>query len=160
VNRPVHRIGACFGKEALKTHALQTFRDRWASPNHAKRLECGSVRLAEPVRFIGAFRLARDGPRFVVPMHGRNAEGAFHEPTHSRPLPGGEQAFVRVLSVPLLGGVRGGFMVPMHAKKRKGAFHKACAASQSRFGVAMHAQNARQSASTISLRSSPAQQAI
>src|SRR5437879_306706 len=31
-----------------------------------------------------------------------------------RPLPGGEQAFVRVLSVPLLGWVsRGGFMAPM-----------------------------------------------
>ena len=31
---------------------------------------------------------------------------------------------VRVLSVPLLGGVRGGFMVPMHAKKRMGALHE------------------------------------
>src|SRR5437867_9366138 len=46
----------------------------------------------------------------------------FHEPTHPRPLPGGEQASVRVLSFPLLGGVRGGFMVPMHARKRKEAF--------------------------------------
>src|SRR3989454_3393769 len=37
-----------------------------------------------------------------------------HEPTHPRPLPGGERAFVRAVSVPLLGGVRGGFMVPIH----------------------------------------------
>ena len=34
-----------------------------------------------------------------------------------QPLPGGEQAFVRVPSVPLLGGVRGGFMAPMHAQR-------------------------------------------
>ena len=63
----------------------------------AKRLEC--------VRFIGAFRPARDGQRFMVPMHGRNAEGAFHESAHPRPLPGGEQPSCRVLSVPLLGGL-------------------------------------------------------
>src|SRR5438445_6090815 len=31
------------------------------------------------------------------------------------PLQGGEQAFVRVRTVPLLGGVRGGLMIPMHA---------------------------------------------
>src|SRR3989442_15987211 len=48
----------------------------------------------------------------------------FHEPTHSQPLPRGEHAFVGVLSVPLLGGVRGGFRVPMHAKKRMGAVHE------------------------------------
>src|SRR5437867_1389756 len=48
----------------------------------------------------------------------------FHEPTHPQPLPGGEQASVRVLSVPLLGGARGGFMVPMHARKRKEALHE------------------------------------
>src|SRR5437867_11654702 len=47
-----------------------------------------------------------------------------HEPTHPRPLPGGEQASVRVLSFPLLGGVRGGFMVPMQAPKRMEAFHE------------------------------------
>src|SRR5207244_3483549 len=33
----------------------------------------------------------------------------------------GEQAFGRILSVPLLRGARGGFMVPMHAKKRMNA---------------------------------------
>src|SRR5881409_1289979 len=42
--------------------------------------------------------------RFMVPMHGRKAEGAFHEPTHPRPLPGGEPALLHVLAVPLLGG--------------------------------------------------------
>src|SRR5438045_4513289 len=62
--------------------------------------------------------------RFMVPMHGRAAEGALHEPTHPRPLPGGEQEFVWVLLVPLLGGVRGGFMVPMHAQKRMAATHE------------------------------------
>src|SRR5436309_1504955 len=46
LNRPGHRIVAWLGKAALKTHALQTLRDCWASPNHAKRLEC--------VRFFGA----------------------------------------------------------------------------------------------------------
>src|SRR6266481_7847222 len=30
---------------------------------------------------------------------------ALHEPTHPRPLPGGEQAFVCTLSVPLMGGL-------------------------------------------------------
>src|SRR5438445_6272611 len=44
--------------------------------------------------------------------------------TQARPLPGGEQTFVGVWKVPLLGGVRGGFMVPMHAKKRKRALHE------------------------------------
>src|SRR6185503_16682734 len=39
-------------KAALKTHALQTLRDWWPSPDRAKRLEC--------VRFIGAFRSALD----------------------------------------------------------------------------------------------------
>src|SRR5439155_19879684 len=49
-------------------------------------------------------------PRFMVPMHAQKRMEAFLEPTHPQPLPGGEQTFVRVLSVPLLGGVRGGFM--------------------------------------------------
>src|SRR5438552_3840530 len=44
-----------------------------------------------------------------------NRELPLHEPTHPRPLPGGERAPVRVLFAPLLGGVRGGFLVPMHA---------------------------------------------
>src|SRR5437762_11867017 len=54
--------------------------------------------------------------------------GALREPTHPRPLPGGEQALVRILSDPLLGGVRGGFMVPMRAQKRKEALHEPPAA--------------------------------
>ena len=68
MNLPGHRIAACLGKAALKTHALQTLRDCRASPNRAKRLEC--------VRFIGAFRLARDGQRFMVPMHAEKRKGA------------------------------------------------------------------------------------
>src|SRR5438034_7108601 len=55
----------------------------------------------------------------MVPMQDHKPKEALHGPTHPRPLPRGEQAFVRALSVPLLGGVRGGFMVPMRAKKRK-----------------------------------------
>ena len=43
---------------------------------------------------------------------------SIHEPT-PRPLPGGEQAFVRVLSVPSCEGlVRGAFMVPMLGQKK------------------------------------------
>src|SRR5256885_16686442 len=57
MNQLGHRIGACLGKAALKTHALQTLRDGPAYPNRAKRLEC--------VRFIGAFRPAREGPQFM-----------------------------------------------------------------------------------------------
>src|SRR5439155_20873843 len=53
-----------------------------------------------------------------------NGVGAFHEPTQPRPLPGGEQAFLRALSVPLLGGVRGGFMVPMRDGMAVAAFHE------------------------------------
>ena len=49
MNRLDHQIEVALGKAALKTHALQTLRDR--GPNRAKRLEC--------VRFIGAFGLAR-----------------------------------------------------------------------------------------------------
>src|SRR6266516_3464033 len=60
----------------------------------------------------------------MVPMHARRRKEAFHEPTHPRPDPGGERAFVRVLSVPLLGGVRGGFTVPMHGIKVVEAFHE------------------------------------
>src|SRR6266498_3312956 len=58
----------------------------------------------------------------MVPMRGIKVVVAPHEPTHPRPLPGGEQAFVCVLSVPLLGEVRGGFMVPMHAQRRNESF--------------------------------------
>src|SRR5207249_9937492 len=57
-----------------------------------------------------------------------------HEPTHPRPLPGAKQAFGRVTTVPLLGGVGGGFMVPMHARKRKEAFHEPAAVPPG-FGV-------------------------
>src|SRR5213078_115584 len=63
------------------------------------------------------------------------------------PLPGGEQAFVRALSVPLLGRVASGFMVPMRARKRKGTFHEPKkevvdleGLMHLRFMVPMHAQ--------------------
>ena len=69
MNRPGHQIGACFGKAALKTHALQTLPDRRASLNRAKRLEY--------VRFIGAFRRARDDQRFMAPMHAEKTKGGF-----------------------------------------------------------------------------------
>src|SRR5438876_3763817 len=56
---------------------------------------------------------------------GANESGcSLHEPTQPRPLPGGEQAFLRALSVPLLGGVRGGFMVPMRDGMAVAAFHE------------------------------------
>ena len=71
MNRRGHRIVAWLGKAALKTLALQTLRDCRAFPKRAKRLEC--------VRFIGAFRPARDGQRSMVPMHGIKAVWAFHE---------------------------------------------------------------------------------
>jgi hypothetical protein len=69
MNRPGHRIVAWLEKAALKTHALQTLRDCRASPNRAKHLEC--------VRFIGAFRLAPDGQRFMFPMHAEKTKGGF-----------------------------------------------------------------------------------
>jgi hypothetical protein len=69
MNLPGHRIVAWLGKAALKTHALQTLRDVRTSPNRAKRLEC--------IRFIGAFLLARDGQRFMVPMHAEKTKGGF-----------------------------------------------------------------------------------
>src|SRR5882672_12918192 len=70
MNRPGDRIGACFGKAALKTHALQTLRDLRASPNRAKRLEC--------VRFIGAFlpagRKETDRTTFGAPESRHSAQ--------------------------------------------------------------------------------------
>ena len=44
--------------------------------------------------------------------------------------------FVRVLSVPLLGGVRGGFMVPTHAQSERGP-------SKNRKIVGLHSNNLR-----------------
>ena len=40
-------------------------------------------------------------PPFMPAMRGKITNEPFHEPTHPRPLPGGEQAFVRVVSFPL-----------------------------------------------------------
>ncbi len=61
MNLPGHRIAAWLGKAALKTHALQTLTRRPLTRPGAKRLEC--------VRFIGAFRPALAGKRFMAPKH-------------------------------------------------------------------------------------------
>src|SRR6266480_1542790 len=72
----------------------------------------------------GSKACATNPPRFMVPMRATYGVGATHEPTHPRPLPGGEQAYVHALSVPLRGGVRGGFKAPMRAKKSVAATHE------------------------------------
>src|SRR5439155_27338459 len=56
--------------------------------------------------------------RFMVPMHVIKVVEAFHEPTQPHPLPGGERAFVRAVSDPLLGGVRGGFSLTSRLCRR------------------------------------------
>src|SRR5947209_5681832 len=56
--------------------------------------------------------------------HGRSAADAHRQSADAaRTRSRGTQPFVRVLSVPLLGGV-GGFMVPMHGIKVVEAFHE------------------------------------
>src|SRR5439155_1031328 len=61
----------------------------------------------------GVFLVARVYPLMEATKPISAVAEAAHEPTHSLPLPRAEQASVRAVSVPLLGGVRGGFMVPM-----------------------------------------------
>src|SRR2546426_11129473 len=69
----------------------------------------GVPALAGPGRLEGRTPCRqRDPDGFMVRMRGRKAEGALHDQTHLRPLPAGERAIVRAVSVPLLGGVRGG----------------------------------------------------
>src|SRR6059058_157546 len=74
----------------------------------------------------------RHSTTYANEVHRPNAcakrKGPRHEPTHPRPLPGGERTFVR--ASPLLGGVRGGFRVPMHAEKRKGPRHEPAVARE------------------------------
>src|SRR5437867_8396294 len=72
---------------------------------------------------VARLKRVREGIRAHFDTTTRNAL-PFHEPTHPRPLPGGEQASVRAAKVPLLGGVRGGFMVPMHDHKTKETPHE------------------------------------
>ena len=67
-------------------------------------------------------------------------------------LPGGEQTFVRVLSVPLQGGVRGGFIVPMHAQERKVALHEPSHSSSSSFSFSSSTSHAISSFSRTSAR--------
>src|SRR6266702_2555948 len=63
----------------------------------------------------GVFLVARVYPLMEATKPISAVAEAAHEPTHSLPLPRAEQASVRAVSVPLLGGVRGGFMIPMGA---------------------------------------------
>jgi hypothetical protein len=94
MNQPGHRIEACLGTAALKPHALQTLRDCRAFANRAKRLEC--------VRFIGAFRPARDGPQFLVPMHAeilRRLSMSCRHPAGIRLDPAGETPAARLRTV-------------------------------------------------------------
>src|SRR5439155_16960 len=96
-----------------------------ASRVRSARKQLGS-RQCEVAADIAIRRSAAASPRrlrFVVPMHARKGKGAFDEPTHPSPLPGVEPAFLR-LSVPLLGGARGGFIVPMHGNKAEEALHE------------------------------------
>src|SRR5207247_2406154 len=55
--------------------------------------------------------------RFKVPMDSEKRKGAFHVPPPDASQE--EQAFTRVLSVPLPGEVRGGFGVPKIIARRK-----------------------------------------
>ena len=75
MNLPGHRIGACLGKAALKTHALQTPRAVRRRPAVAKRLGC--------VRFIGAFCL-------MFSIHASKRKESCHESSliHRNPRTG------------------------------------------------------------------------
>ena len=68
MNLPGHRIAACLGKSGAED-ARTPNADAWSddSAASAKRLEC--------VRFIGTFRLARHGQRFMVPIRAEKREG-------------------------------------------------------------------------------------
>ncbi len=54
-----------------------------------------------------------DFPAWLARLVAASPIRSLHERTHPRPLPGGEQPIVRDQTVPLPGGVRGGFMDPM-----------------------------------------------
>src|SRR5437667_4042008 len=99
-------------KAAEHRRTPRRWRVGYGAPNIRQVLECAAA--AAP--WIPT--------RFMVSMHGTKLVEALHEPTHPQPLPRGEQAFVRVLSVPLLGGVRGRFMVPMHGRKAEEALQE------------------------------------
>jgi hypothetical protein len=121
MNLPGHRIAACLGKAALKPHALQTLRDRRASPNRAKRLEC--------VRFIGAFRPARDLQRFMAATHDFRIVETLH-PLQSAAgiLPADRSEESTAGQMPAAPSrcrlINWRFMLPMHVQKRKEAFHE------------------------------------
>src|SRR5439155_18245006 len=107
--------------EALDT-ARQGPRDRRCRPLHpawwdtangsstAAGKHRSSLSLHEPREALGQIRVAYATwicpIGFKVPMRAKNGVEAFHQPTHPGPFPGGESAFVRVLSDPILGGIR------------------------------------------------------
>jgi len=62
--------------------------------------------------------------RFMVPMHGRNGEGAFHEPERRTPVRREQTLSSNDCAGPEAGAPIPRFMVPMHAQKRKGALHE------------------------------------
>ena len=91
------RIGACFGKAALKTHALQTLRDCRTSRNRAKRLQC--------VRFIDAFRPAQDGQWLMVPMHAKNERSfAMNVPSFTKASPLTRRQFLKSSGLAVVAG--------------------------------------------------------
>ena len=59
----------------------------------ALAMEASRPKAPEDWRTARRYRAVR---RFMVPMRGQEVVQAFQEPTHHRPLPGREQAFVRV----------------------------------------------------------------
>src|SRR5881296_2739830 len=60
----------------------------------------------------------------VFPSTGVNSDPLSMNRTHPRAPPRRGAGVHPRISVPLLGGVRGGFMVPMHGRKAEGALHK------------------------------------
>src|SRR6266480_4828123 len=68
-----------------------------------------------PIRWGEGGRRSGEG-RFMVPMHAEKRKGAFHEPTHHWPLPGGELGKRARHWLPSSGGVGGGFMVSIHVR--------------------------------------------
>ncbi len=57
------------------------------TPDASRPPGVSEPREASGVRpIIGAFRPARDSPRFLVPMHAKKRKGAFHEPERRTPV--------------------------------------------------------------------------
>ena len=131
MNLPGHRIAACLGKsgaeDARTPNADASSAD---STGSAKPLEC--------VRFIGAFRLAPDGHRFLVPMHAQKRKGALHDlVVRATPVYDLAERFLTLnpnlnrrteststSKITSKSKTDSRFIVPMHAQKRKEALHE------------------------------------